>query len=157
MILSAGYENGWSYIPHMLNTPFYCYAYSFGDLLVKALYGMYRREGQAFIPKYKRLLASGGSQTPREQTKAIGVDIMKDAFWQIGFDELERLVSEAERLARCETSCNVSLMRRRYAWAQFEHVYLANCTVSLPEDPVRFKEKECQQTPSWRLTQPSRR
>ena len=97
--LTAGYELGWSYIPHFINSPFYCYAYSFGDLLVKALYGKYRREGAPFIPRYKALLASGGSQTPREQTRAIGVDINSDAFWQIGFDELERMISEAEKLA----------------------------------------------------------
>jgi oligoendopeptidase F len=97
--MTAGYEWGWSYIPHFINTPFYCYAYSFGDLLVKALYGQYRREGASFIPKYKALLASGGSQTPREQTKAVGVDIRSEAFWQVGFDELEILVAEAERLA----------------------------------------------------------
>ena len=97
--LTQGYEYGWSYIPHFISTPFYCYAYSFGDLLVKALYGMYRREGDAFIPKYKALLASGGSQTPRQQTRTVGVDIASEAFWQIGFDELERLIAEAERLA----------------------------------------------------------
>ncbi|MCX6018425.1 MAG: M3 family oligoendopeptidase [Chloroflexi bacterium] len=97
--MTSGYEFGWSYIPHFINTPFYCYAYSFGELLVKALYGMYRRDGAKFIPKYKALLASGGSRTPREQTRAIGVDINSEAFWQIGFDELERLIAEAEQLA----------------------------------------------------------
>jgi oligoendopeptidase F len=97
--MTPGYEWGWSYIPHMINTPFYCYAYAFGDLLVKALYGMYRREGDSFIPKYKALLASGGSRTPREQTRAMGVDINKAAFWQVGFDEMNRWVGEAERLA----------------------------------------------------------
>lgn len=97
--MTPGYELGWSYIPHMLNTPFYCYAYAFGDLLVKALYGMYRREGASFIPKYKTLLASGGSRTPREQTRAMGVDINKAEFWQVGFDEMERLIGEAEQLA----------------------------------------------------------
>ncbi len=97
--LSAGYEWGWSYIPHMINTPFYCYAYAFGDLLVKALYGMYRREGQPFIARYKKLLASGGSRPPREQTRALGVDINSEAFWQIGFDELSRMVAAAEQLA----------------------------------------------------------
>jgi oligoendopeptidase F len=97
--MTKGYEWGWSYIPHFISTPFYCYAYAFGQLLVLALYGMYRREGaQSFVPKYKKLLASGGSETPREQTKAIGVDIHSAAFWQIGFDELRRLVDEAERL-----------------------------------------------------------
>jgi oligoendopeptidase F len=97
--MTKGYEWGWSYIPHFINTPFYCYAYAFGQLLVLALYGMYRREGaQLFVPRYKKLLASGGSETLREQTKAIGVDIHSAAFWQIGFDELRRLVDEAERL-----------------------------------------------------------
>lgn len=97
--MTSGYELGWSYIPHFINTPFYCYAYSFGELLVKALYGMYRREGEKFVPKYKALLASGGSRTPREQTRAMGVDIHSEAFWQIGFDEMERLIVEAEKLA----------------------------------------------------------
>ncbi len=61
LTMTKGYEWGWSYIPHFINTPFYCYAYSFGELLVLALYGMYRREGESFVPKYRALLASGGS------------------------------------------------------------------------------------------------
>ncbi len=96
--MTSGYEWGWSYIPHFINTPFYCYAYSFGELLVLALVGKYRREGAAFVPKYIELLESGGSLTPREQMKIVGVDITDPAFWQIGFDELARLVEEAEVL-----------------------------------------------------------
>ncbi|NJM41834.1 MAG: M3 family oligoendopeptidase, partial [Anaerolineae bacterium] len=91
---TKGYEWGWSYIPHFINTPFYCYAYSFGQLLVLALYGMYKREGASFVPKYTALLESGGSLAPREQMKLVGVDIADPNFWQVGFDELERLVSE---------------------------------------------------------------
>ncbi len=98
--LTKGYEWGWSYIPHFINTPFYCYAYSFGELLVLALYGKYRREGQPFVPKYRALLESGGSLSPRDQMAAIGIDIHDAAFWQVGFDELERLVVEAEKLAQ---------------------------------------------------------
>ena len=98
--MTKGYEWGWSYIPHFINTPFYCYAYSFGELLVLALYGMYRREGAAtFVPKYRALLASGGSQSPAHQMAAIGIDIRDAAFWQVGFGELGRLVDEAEQLA----------------------------------------------------------
>ena len=97
--MTQGYEWGWSYIPHFINTPFYCYAYSFGQLLVLALYGKYRREGESFVPKYKALLESGGSLSPREQMQIVGVDIADPLFWQVGFDELERLVSEAERLS----------------------------------------------------------
>ena len=97
--LTKGYEWGWSYIPHFINTPFYCYAYSFGELLVLALYGKYRREGAAFVPRYTALLESGGSLSPAEQLALVGVDIRDAAFWQVGFDELQRLVGEAEQLA----------------------------------------------------------
>lgn len=97
--MTKGYEWGWSYIPHFINTPFYCYAYSFGELLVLALYGMYRREGASFLPKYRALLASGGSASPAEQMAAIGIDIRDAAFWQVGFDELDRLIGDAERLS----------------------------------------------------------
>lgn len=98
--LTPGYEWGWSYVPHFINVPFYCYAYAFGELLVLALYGMYRREGaRLFVPKYTALLASGGRRSPREQTIAMGIDIHDPAFWQVGFDELSRLVDEAEQLA----------------------------------------------------------
>jgi oligoendopeptidase F len=96
--MTTGYEWGWSYIPHFINTPFYCYAYAFGELLVLALYGMYRRQGAGFVPKYKQLLASGGSQAPKAQLAALGIDIADPGFWQVGFDELARLVDEAQAL-----------------------------------------------------------
>jgi oligoendopeptidase F len=96
--MTTGYERGWSYIPHFINTPFYCYAYAFGELLVLALYGMYRRQGAGFVPKYKQLLASGGSQAPKAQLAALGIDIADPGFWQVGFDELARLVDEAQAL-----------------------------------------------------------
>ena len=90
--------------PHFIGTPFYCYAYSFGQLLVLALYGMYKRSaseggGAAFVPKYTALLESGGSLAPRELMKLVGVDIDDPEFWQVGFDELERLVAEAEKIS----------------------------------------------------------
>lgn len=97
--MTKGYEWGWSYIPHFINTPFYCYAYSFGELLVLALYGMFRREGASFVPKYRNLLTSGGSASPAEQMAAIGIDIRDAAFWQVGFDELARLIGDAEQLS----------------------------------------------------------
>ncbi len=97
--LTRGYEWGWSYISHFINTPFYCYAYSFGELLVLALYGKYRREGASFVPRYTALLESGGSLSPAEQLALVGVDIHDAGFWQVGFDELQRLMEEAERLA----------------------------------------------------------
>lgn len=110
---TKGYEWGWSYIPHFINTPFYCYAYSFGQLLVLALYGMYKREGASFVPKYTALLESGGSLAPREQMKLVGVDIADPNFWQVGFDELERLVSEAERISEQLDPKGLAAQKRR--------------------------------------------
>jgi oligoendopeptidase F len=97
--MTEGYQLGWSYIPHFINTPFYCYAYVFGELLVLALYGMYRQEGAPFIPRYIDLLAAGGSQAPAALLQAMGVEVADAAFWQHGFDELARLVDTAEQLA----------------------------------------------------------
>ena len=97
--MSEGYRWGWSYIPHFVHTPFYCYAYVFGELLVLALYGMYREQGAAFVPEYTRLLERGGSESPAELLKPLGVDFREAAFWQKGFDEIKRLVAQAESLA----------------------------------------------------------
>jgi len=102
--LTAGYERGWSYIPHFINTPFYCYAYAFGELLVLALYGMYRRakaDGTAeeFKRNYTAMLSAASSKSPADLVAMMGIDIHDASFWQVGFDELARLVSDAERLA----------------------------------------------------------
>ncbi len=102
--MTPGYELGWSYIPHFINTPFYCYAYSFGQLLVLALYGQYRKLDddamrEDFIKRYRALLAAGSSQTPAELVAGVGFDLNDPNFWQIGFDELARLVAQAEALA----------------------------------------------------------
>jgi oligoendopeptidase F len=96
---TPGYEFGWSYIPHFIHTPFYCYSYVFGELLVLALYGLYREQGEAFVPGYTRLLESGGSKTPDEMLSEIGIDTRDPAFWQRGFEELRRLVAQAQQLA----------------------------------------------------------
>jgi oligoendopeptidase F len=96
--MTAGYRWGWSYIPHFIHTPFYCYSYVFGELLVLALYGMYREQGAAFVPEYTRLLARGGSATPAELLAPLGVDFRDAGFWQRGFDELARLVTWAKSL-----------------------------------------------------------
>ncbi len=96
---TQGYELGWSYISHFINTPFYCYSYVFGELLVLALYGMYRKQGQAFVPRYMALLEAGGSQAPADLLAALGVDPRDRAFWQLGFSELQRLVERVQELA----------------------------------------------------------
>ncbi|HSN04870.1 MAG TPA: M3 family oligoendopeptidase [Nitrospira sp.] len=87
----------WLSIPHLFASPFYCYAYSFGNLLVLALYRMYKEEGAAFVPKYLDLLATGGSQSPRDILAKVGVDMTAERFWQSGFDTIRDMVRELER------------------------------------------------------------
>ncbi|HEX9741661.1 MAG TPA: M3 family oligoendopeptidase [Nitrospiraceae bacterium] len=89
----------WLSIPHIFGSPFYCYAYSFGNLLVLALYQQYRRQGQAFVPQYLELLAAGGSKSPEAILSKVGVDIRSAAFWQSGFDTIAEMVAELERTA----------------------------------------------------------
>jgi oligoendopeptidase F len=89
----------WITIPHIYNEPFYTYAYSFGQLLVLALYQKYRLEGSAFIPKYLKILSYGGSEAPAKILKEAGLDIENEAFWQGGFDVLEEMIKELVDLA----------------------------------------------------------
>jgi oligoendopeptidase F len=89
----------WLYIPHVYNTPFYVYAYAFGELLVLALYARYQKEGTPFIDKYLALLSAGGSQRPTEIVRALDIDIAAPAFWQGGMDLIRRMVGEAKQLA----------------------------------------------------------
>ena len=90
----------WLAIPHLFASPFYCYAYSFGNLLVLALYQRYKQEGAPFVPKYLNLLESGGSKSPSEILSAVGVDIRSEAFWQSGFDTIREMVQELEQTVR---------------------------------------------------------
>ncbi|MBA2252386.1 MAG: oligoendopeptidase F, partial [Nitrospirales bacterium] len=78
--------------------PFYCYAYSFGNLLVLALYHRYKQQGAAFVPKYLDLLAAGGSTSPEAILTNVGVDMRSEAFWQSGFDTIRDMVVELERM-----------------------------------------------------------
>lgn len=93
------YRWGWSYIPHFIHTPFYCYAYVFGELLVLSLYRMYQEEGRAFVPRYLELLRSGSMWAPAELLQRVGADIKDEGFWQKGFEVLRNLVDQAEALA----------------------------------------------------------
>ncbi len=94
VIVSPDFKWEWLYIPHFYHTPFYCYAYSFGNLLVLSLYQQYIEEGKSFVPKYLQLLSAGGSQKPEELLKGIGMDITKDSFWQHGFDFINKKMTE---------------------------------------------------------------
>jgi oligoendopeptidase F len=96
--LDENYRWGWSYIPHFINSPFYCYAYSFGELLVLSLYRMYQEQGEAFVPGYVELLERGGSGSPAELLSALGVDISEPRFWAKAFVEIERLIRKMRDL-----------------------------------------------------------
>ncbi|MGM0405640.1 MAG: M3 family oligoendopeptidase [Thermoplasmatota archaeon] len=90
----------WSYVLHFVHYPFYCYAYAFGELLVLALYDMYKKQGDEFVPKYIDLLKAGGSDDPKNLLERIGVDITDPEFWQRGLSVLRDHIEEAEELAR---------------------------------------------------------
>ncbi|HNH80331.1 MAG TPA: M3 family oligoendopeptidase [Anaerolineales bacterium] len=96
--LSDEFKWEWVGIPHIYHTPFYVYAYAFGQLLVLSLYQQFKAEGESFKPKYLKILSAGGSEAPEKILTEAGVDIRSAKFWQGGFDVLEKLVSELEQL-----------------------------------------------------------
>ena len=96
--LNPGYEHWWSYVSHFVHSPFYVYAYAFGDLLVAALMETRRKDPAAFTPLYRDLLAGGGTRTYDEALKPFGLDPRDPAFWSIGCGRLERLVDQFEAL-----------------------------------------------------------
>lgn len=97
--LTDDYGWWWSYIHHFIHSPFYCYAYGFGELLVLALYELYQQEGKVFVPRYVELLSAGGSDAPEKLLARVGIDIEAPDFWQRGLRLLRRLVDEALALA----------------------------------------------------------
>lgn len=88
----------WAYIPHIFHTPFYCYAYSFGELLSLALYARYKSQGSAFVSKIEKILAYGSSQSPDEILKEVGIDMADRSFWQGSFDILKGWLEKLIRL-----------------------------------------------------------
>ena len=96
--LSDEFKWEWVSIPHIYHTPFYVYAYAFGQLLVFSLYQQYKAEGEAFKPKYLKILSAGGSEAPAKILSDAGIDIRSAQFWQGGFDVLSKMVDELEKL-----------------------------------------------------------
>ena len=96
--MPENYRWGWSYIPHFIHSRFYCYSYVFGQLLVLALYRMYKDEGKSFVAKYIALLEAGGSDSPDALLKPLGVDIHQPEFWQKGFEEISGLTAKLNAL-----------------------------------------------------------
>ncbi len=88
----------WVSIPHIYHVPFYCYAYSFGQLMVLALYQRYKEQGESFIPQYLKILSYGGSASPTHILTEAGIDISDPNFWRGGFRVLEGMIDELENL-----------------------------------------------------------
>ncbi len=96
--LGPGYETFWAYIPHFVHSPFYVYAYAFGDCLVNSLYGVYQNAEAGFVEKYFALLSAGGTKHHSELLAPFGLDARDPGFWQIGLKMIEGLISELEAM-----------------------------------------------------------
>jgi oligoendopeptidase F len=92
--ISDDFKWEWLYIPHFFHSPFYCYAYSFGNLLVLSLYQQYLEEGKSFISKYLKILSSGGSEKPETLLRDSGFNITDASFWQQGFDLIKMKINK---------------------------------------------------------------
>ena len=96
--LGPGYETFWAYIPHFVHSPFYVYAYAFGDCLVNSLYGVYRRSEKGFVDRYFAMLEAGGTKHHSELLAPFGLDAREPGFWAIGLQMIEDLIVELEAL-----------------------------------------------------------
>jgi oligoendopeptidase F len=96
--LKPGYETFWTYIPHFVHSPFYVYAYAFGDCLVNSLYAVYEHAADGFAERYLAMLAAGGTKHYSELLTPFGLDAHDPAFWQGGLGVIERLIGELESL-----------------------------------------------------------
>ncbi len=94
-----GYTPWWSYIPHFTGSPGYVYAYAYGYLFSLAIYRRYVQEGDAMVEPYLELLRAGGSRSPEELARLVGLDLTDPAIWASGIDALAEELDEAERLA----------------------------------------------------------
>ena len=96
--LGEGYEVFWAYIPHFIHSPFYVYAYAFGDCLVNSLYGAYRSSETGFAGKYLSMLAAGGSKPYSELLAPFGLDARNPSFWSLGLSMIEGMIEELEAM-----------------------------------------------------------
>lgn len=95
LVLNDYYKIWWSYIPHFIHSPFYCYAYGYAQLLVLALFGLYKSgKCEDFVRIYTEFLSLGGSKSPKDMVAMFGFDINKEEFWDIGMNEIKKLVDE---------------------------------------------------------------
>ncbi len=98
--LTDGYRSWWSYIPHFIGSPGYVYAYAYGQLLALSVYERYEQAGSELVPRYLELLAAGGSRSPEELGRIVGIDLTDPGFWESGLNLVERQLQEAEAAAQ---------------------------------------------------------
>jgi oligoendopeptidase F len=98
IVLNPGYEVYWAYIPHFIHSPFYVYAYAFGDCLVNSLYALYEEAHPGFVAKYFDMLKAGGSKHHSELLAPFGLDATDPGFWSKGLGVLSGLIDELERM-----------------------------------------------------------
>ncbi|MGH6822113.1 MAG: M3 family oligoendopeptidase [Methylocella sp.] len=96
--LGTDYETYWAYIPHFVHSPFYVYAYAFGDCLVNSLYGVYQGAREGFAERYLAMLSAGGTKHHSELLAPFGLDARDPAFWQIGLTVIEGMIADLEGL-----------------------------------------------------------
>jgi len=94
------YNVYWAYIPHFVHTPFYVYAYAFGDCLVNSLYALYEEAHPGFVDKYFAMLRAGGSRHHSELLAPFGLDASQPEFWNKGLAVIARMIDELEALDR---------------------------------------------------------
>jgi len=98
VVMIEPYRWGWSYISHFIHTRFYCYSYTFAELLVLSLYRNYLSEGASYIPRYEAILRSGAALSPADTVRPAGIDLTDPDFWQKGYDFLRDLIGELRGL-----------------------------------------------------------
>jgi oligoendopeptidase F len=96
--IMPGYENFWMYIPHFIHSPFYVYAYAFGDCLVNSLYGAYENAAEGFAERYLAMLAAGGTKHYSELLKPFGLDAKDPKFWDGGLSVISGMIDELEAM-----------------------------------------------------------
>ncbi len=97
--ITDGYRSWWSYVPHFIGSPGYVYAYAYGQLLALSVYQRYEQQGPELVPRYLEMLAAGGSKSPEELGRIVGIDLADPGFWEAGLDLVERQLTDAEAAA----------------------------------------------------------
>jgi len=96
--LTSNYQIWWSYIPHFVHSPFYCYSYAYAQLLVVSMYGLYKNGYENFENRYIEFLKSGGSVSPKEQIAKFGKNIDDENFWKEGINQIRDMLKEFKDL-----------------------------------------------------------